>query len=159
MLRFRTLEREDQARLWDWLHIALWDPPPAPLRPRELLQSPHVRIYAETWGQPGDVGVVAHIEGNGIGACWIRALPQGVGMASIDARTPQLGIALEAPYRHRGFGKELLLAGLQAASAAGYKNVSLTVHPLNPAIRMYEGCGFVKREIRNSYHLMVAHVA
>jgi hypothetical protein len=111
MLRFRTLEREDQARLWDWLHIALWDPPPAPLRPRELLQSPHVRICAETWGQPGD------------------------------------------------FGKELMLAGLQAASAAGYKNVSLTVHPLNPAILMYEGCGFVKREIRNSYHLMVAHVA
>ena len=27
MLRFRPLVPEDQEQLWNWLHIALWDPP------------------------------------------------------------------------------------------------------------------------------------
>lgn len=48
MLSFRPLLPADQAALWNWLHIALWDPPPAPLRPSEVLQNPGVRIYAET---------------------------------------------------------------------------------------------------------------
>jgi ribosomal protein S18 acetylase RimI-like enzyme len=28
------------------------------------------------------------------------------------------------------------------------------VHPENPAIALYERCGFRKRELRNTYHLM-----
>jgi ribosomal protein S18 acetylase RimI-like enzyme len=32
----------------------------------------------------------------------------------------------------------------------------LTVHPENPAIPLYERCGFGKVEIRRGYHLMVA---
>ena len=59
MIRFRPLLPQDQAFLWDVLHIALWDPPPAPLRPREVLDHPGVRIYAEDWGREDDVGVVA----------------------------------------------------------------------------------------------------
>jgi ribosomal protein S18 acetylase RimI-like enzyme len=37
--------------------------------------------------------------------------------------------------------------------------VSLTVHPENPALDLYERCGFRKVERRNDYHLMVARVA
>jgi len=29
LLRFRPLVVADQDRLWHWLHVALWDPPPA----------------------------------------------------------------------------------------------------------------------------------
>jgi ribosomal protein S18 acetylase RimI-like enzyme len=32
--------------------------------------------------------------------------------------------------------------------------VSLTVHPANPAIALYERCGFRKQGLRNTYHLM-----
>jgi ribosomal protein S18 acetylase RimI-like enzyme len=156
MLRFRPLVPEDQEQLWNWLHIALWDPPPAALRPREILQSDAVRIYAEAWGQPGDVGLVAQIEGKDIGACWMRHLPPGVGLASVDAETPQLGIALQPEFQHRGYGRKLMRAALEAARGAGYRHVSLTVHPENPAIRVYESCGFEKRGLRNTYHLMVA---
>jgi ribosomal protein S18 acetylase RimI-like enzyme len=49
-----------------------------------------------------------------------------------------------------------MFAALEAARHYGYRQVSLTVHPRNPAIAMYERCGFVKRELRNTYHLMVA---
>ena len=100
MLRFRPLVAADQDRLWHWLHVALWDPPPAPLRPVEILQSPAVRIYVEGRGRETDCGVVAVVDGVDAGACWMRALPPGTELASVDAVTPQLGIALEPEFQH-----------------------------------------------------------
>lgn len=155
-LSIRPLRIDDQARLWEWLHIALWDPPPAPLRPREILQHPGVSIYAEGWGREGDVGVVAEVDGKPAGACWMRRIRGGIGLGYVDDDTPQLGIALMPEHRGRGFGRHLMLAALDAARQHGYQQVSLTVHPQNPAIALYESCGFVKRGIRNTYHLMVA---
>jgi ribosomal protein S18 acetylase RimI-like enzyme len=157
VLRFRPLDTGDQDRLWHWLHVALWDPPPAGLRPIEVLQHPGVRIYAEQWGRHSDVGVVAQVDGADAGACWMRLLPVGVGLASVDAKTPQLGIALEPAYQHRGHGRPLMLEALDAARRVGYRQVSLTVHPENPAQQLYERCGFRKIERRaNGFHLMVA---
>jgi ribosomal protein S18 acetylase RimI-like enzyme len=118
-----------------------------------------VSIYAEGWGFEGDVGVVGEVDDKPIGACWMRLIKGGVGMGYVDERTPQLGIALETEYRGQGFGRRLMLAALEAARAYGYEQVSLTVHPQNPAIALYESCGFEKREIRNTYHLMVASLA
>jgi len=159
VLRFRTLTAADQAQLWNWLHVALWDPPPAGLRPIEVLEAPGVRIYAEDWGRSTDVGVVAQVDEVDAGACWMRLLPVGIGLASIDAETPQLGIALLPQYQHKGFGRPLMAVALAAARQAGFARVSLTVHPHNPARHMYESFGFRKVEVRNSYDLMVAHVA
>jgi ribosomal protein S18 acetylase RimI-like enzyme len=155
---FRSLTAADQDKLWHWLHVALWDPPPAPLRPIEVLQSPAVRIYAEDWGRASDVGVVAVVDGVDAGACWMRLLLPGVGLASVDATTPQLGIALEPRFQHQGHGRPLMLEALAAARRAGCTQVSLTVHPDNPAQFMYERCGFRKVERRNHYHLMVARL-
>lgn len=85
----------------------------------------------------------------------MRVLPGGVGLASIDETTPQLGIALEPPYQRRGFGEPLMREALSRAWRAGHDKVSLTVHPENPAIPLYERCGFVRTGIRRDYHLMV----
>ncbi|GAB2598051.1 GNAT family N-acetyltransferase [Ramlibacter solisilvae] len=159
MLRFRSLTAADQDKLWHWLHIALWDPPPAGLRPIEVLQAEGVRIYAQNWGHASDVGVVAQVGGVDAGACWLRLLPAGVGLGFVDESTPQLGIALEPQFQHRGHGRPLMLAALAAARQAGYRQASLTVHPENPAQRLYEQCGFRKVERRNNYWLMLARVA
>lgn len=158
-LTFRPLIAADQDALWHWLHVALWDPPPAGLRPIEVLQHPGVRIYAEDWGRPGDVGVVAQVDGVDAGACWMRLLPTGVGLGFVDDATPQLGIALAPPFQHRGFGQPMMQAALNAAGVAGYRQVSLTVHPENPARRMYERCGFRTIDFRNSYHLMLLQLS
>lgn len=154
--QFRPILAADQDQLWHWLHLALWDPPPAGLRPIEVLQQPGVRIYAEHWGRPGDIGLVAQVDGTDAGACWLRRLPEGVGLAFVDSDTPQLGIALEPAFRHRGVGAELMRRTLVAAGSAGYRQVSLTVHPDNPARHLYRRCGFVEAGLRNHYHLMVA---
>jgi ribosomal protein S18 acetylase RimI-like enzyme len=159
MLLFRPLDRRDQDRLWHWLHIALWDPPPAGLRPPAVLQSPGVRVYAEDWGRATDVGVVAMVDGRDAGACWMRLLPEGVGLAYVDAHTPQLGIALEPDFQRKGYGGKLMPAALAAARAAGFRQVSLTVHPENPAIGLYERCGFRTTGLRHGYRLMIAHAA
>jgi ribosomal protein S18 acetylase RimI-like enzyme len=161
LLQLRPLAREDQARLWHWLHIALWDPPPAPLRPLEVLQQPGVRIYAEHWGRAGDIGVVGEWPGEAepVGACWMRRVPDGQGLAWVDEHTPQLGIALEPAFQRRGLGERLMRAALDAAAAQGVAQVALTVHPENPAIRLYERCGFVRQGLRGTYHLMVARPA
>ncbi len=154
-LGFRPLTAADQDRLWHWLHVALWDPPPAGLRPIEVLQLPGVRVYAEHWGQPGDVGVVAQVDGMDVGACWLRQLPEGVGLAWVDAQTPQLGIALEPAFQHLGYGEPLMRRALTAAYDTGHRQVALTVHPANPARRLYQRCGFVDAGTRNGFHLMV----
>jgi len=155
---YRPLVAADQALLWDLLHVALWNPPPAPLRPREVLQDPRVRIYAEHWGAPTDVGVVAEeVDARKpLGACWMRVVANSQGLGHVDEQTPQLGIALFPQHQHRGHGEPLMRAALNAARSAGYRQVSLTVHPQNPAITLYERCGFRKAGLRNGYHLMIA---
>lgn len=160
-LRLRPLVPADQQRLWRWLHIALWDPPPAPLRPITVLQQPGVRLYAEGWGRAGDIGVVGEWPGESepVGACWMRLVPDGQGLAWVDERTPQLGIALEPAFQRRGLGERLMRGALEAAAAQGVPKVSLTVHPDNPAIRLYERCGFVRQGLRGTYHLMLARLA
>lgn len=157
-LAFRELRSGDQDRLWHWLHVALWDPPPATLRPIEVLQSPGVRIYAEAWGRASDLGVVAVVDGADAGACWLRLLPEGTGLASVDATTPQLGIALEPAYQGRGFGERLMRETLSRAAVAGHRQVALTVHPENPARWLYQRCGFAQVDTRNTYWLMVARL-
>ncbi|MDX2110122.1 MAG: GNAT family N-acetyltransferase [Verrucomicrobiota bacterium] len=157
MFSTRPLVPSDQDWLWDILHVALWDPPPAPLRPRAVLEHPAVRIYAENWGRPTDVGVVGQLSGvdRPIGAAWMRLIANQQGLAYVDDDTPQIGIALFPEFQHQGHGRPLMLAALAAARVHGYKQVALTVHPENPAIKVYERCGFTKLALRSTFHLML----
>jgi ribosomal protein S18 acetylase RimI-like enzyme len=161
MMVMRPVEPRDQAVLWDLLHVALWDPPPAGLRPREVLENPGVRIYAEGWGQASDVGVIGEMEDGDevVGACWMRLVKGGAGLGYVDDETPQLGIAVFPAFHRQGHGGELMRAALAAAKAHGYRRVSLTVHPENPAIALYERCGFRKVELRKTYHLMIRELS
>jgi len=161
-LRIRPLVASDQDFLWDALHVALWDPPPAPLRPREVLEHPGVQIYAEGWGRETDIGVCGEIDGrpDPVGACWMRLVPDRKGLAYVDDFTPQLGIAVMPGHQGKGYGGGLMRAALAAAKARGIAQVSLTVHERSPAVHLYEKCGF--RDAGRpglDYRLMVARLA
>lgn len=118
-LRIQPLLSSDQETVWDLLHVALWGPPPAPLRPREVLDNPEIRIYAEDWGRRvGDVGVCGRLGDDPeiVGACWLRLVEGGKGLSSIDDATPQLGIAVFPAHQHNGYGGRLMTAALEEAN-------------------------------------------
>jgi ribosomal protein S18 acetylase RimI-like enzyme len=157
-MRIRPLASQDQQALWDIFHVALWDPPPAKLRLREILDHPEVRIYAEDFGQrEGDLGVALEVDGvaTPVGACWMRLVTGGRGLAYIDEETPQLGIALLPGYQGQGHGERLMRAALAAAKTR-FPRVSLSVHPENPAANLYRKCGFRQVDVRRTYLVMVA---
>ena len=150
-LRFRPLVQADQAALWDWLHLSLWDPPAAPPRPREVRQHPAVRIYAEGWGRGADLGMVAVLDGRDAGACWMRLLPEGIGLASVDAATPQLGIALETGFRRQGIGTRLMRAIETSAQAAGRTLLVLDTRKGSIAEGLYRKLGYIEGGVIPGY--------
>src|SRR5580765_4290032 len=105
----RPLTAGDQEFLWEALYEALWDPPDSPRRPREVLERPYIRIYADNWGsQPDDLGFAA-LDGQGkpIGAVWSRLhLPPNQGGAFFGASTPQVGIAVFSAWQGRRIGSQ-----------------------------------------------------
>ena len=160
-LRIQPLLPSDQETVWDLLHVALWDPPPAPLRPREVLTSPEVRIYAEDWGRrEGDLGVCGRLASEPaiIGACWLRLVKGGIGLSYIDDDTPQLGIALFPDCQRQGYGERLMRAAL-AEAGCRYRQVALSVHPQNPAVSLYRRCGFEQVDVRRNYLIMVRELS
>lgn len=62
-------------------------------------------------------------------------------------------------FQNRGFGKSMMKAALAAAWAHGYRKVSLTVHPENPARSMQRACGFSEAGLRGTCQLMIAQRA
>jgi ribosomal protein S18 acetylase RimI-like enzyme len=160
-LQIQPLLPSDQDTVWDLLHIALWDPPPASLRPREVLDSPEVRIYAEDWGRrEGDLGICGRLASGPaiVGACWLRLVKGGIGLSYIDDDTPQLGIALFPGHQRRGYGERLMRAAL-AEAGKHYRQVALSVHPQNPAVRLYRRCGFDQVDLRRNYLIMVRRLS
>jgi len=69
---------------------------------------------------------------------WCRLLAEREAQTAIE-----LGIGLLPSYRHQGIGTELVRSALKWAAAAGYRCVTLTVHPDNAHARhVFERCGF-----------------
>lgn len=58
-----------------------------------------------------------------------------------------LGMFVDAPFRGKGAGRALLQAAIDWARSQGEPHLSLLVFSHNEAaIRLYESCGFVRRE-------------
>jgi len=103
-----------------------------------------VARYVNNWGRPGDAGLVAW-EAGPIGAAWYRLFPaEAPGFGFVDEQTPELTIAVVPSRRGRGYGDELLEGLLAQARKDGFAQISLSVEPDNPALRLYERHGFHK---------------
>jgi GNAT superfamily N-acetyltransferase len=62
----------------------------------------------------------------------------------VDASTPELAIAVVAAHRRKGVGRALLEELIGTARADGFPALSLSVSPLNPALKLYVSLGFRK---------------
>jgi ribosomal protein S18 acetylase RimI-like enzyme len=138
-MQIRPAEQADV----DALHAALmhatnWEPqrPPLPL------DHPSLAPYRDDWGRPGDLGVVAEVDGAAVGAAYSRL---GRGYGYVDEDTPEVTIGVDEAHRGQGIGAALLDALAERARERGFERLSLSVEPINPARRLYERAGY--REI------------
>ena len=72
-----------------------------------------------------------------------------------ERHSGSLGIGIIPGWRERGIGRRLIEAALEAASAAEFSRVELTVNADNErAIRLYESVGFVEEGHKRSARLL-----
>ena len=102
-----------------------------------------VSRYVRGWGRPGDTAVIALEGGFPVGAAWFRVFPTAEpGYGFVEEGKLELAIAVVPSKRGHVVGDELLKALLEKAKAGGYKQISLSVEPGNPARKLYERHGF-----------------
>lgn len=123
---------------------AEWRTPPAQRPPLdEVLARPRTSLYVAGWGRRGDTGLVAEAGAAPIGAAWYRFFDRSApGYGFVDAATPELTIGVVETARGRGIGRGLIEGLLAEARRQGLGAVSLSVEEENPALRLYERCGF-----------------
>lgn len=142
---FRDATTEDENFLRQMLvQAAAWRGAATP-HAAEALAAPHVALYIEGWGRPGDAGLIAEEDEQPIGASWYRVFTEVEhGYGFIEARIPELTLAVAEEARGRGIGTSLLLALVRRAHPEGHNALSLSVEEDNPALRLYERVGFVR---------------
>ena len=91
---------------------------------------PKCRAAYEGFGSlPDDQAMVAVVDGEVVGACWVRT-------------TDEYGHTLFEEFRGRGIGTELMQRMLDDLLRVGYARTSLSVQKENPAARLYARLGF-----------------
>jgi len=153
----REIRPEDYPLLEEFLYLAVYQRDSAQPIPRSVIDEPSVRVYIDVFGERAhDVGLVAEVEGQVIGAAWARVLggePRGYGY--VDDATPELAISLLPAYRNRGIGTRLMRGLLGRLASAGYSKASLSVDRDNPASRLYARLGFATIAEQDEDLLMV----
>jgi ribosomal protein S18 acetylase RimI-like enzyme len=115
--------------------------------------------YVAGWGRDGDNALVAIDQFQPVGAAWYRLFEQDEpGYGYVDEETPELTIAVVPSRRGLGLGEQLLTELLEDARAAGYRRISLSVEPDNPALHLYEQHGFAKVGERGGAWVMRAEL-
>jgi ribosomal protein S18 acetylase RimI-like enzyme len=138
----RSLTRADEAVLWAMLYHALYVPPGQEPFPAEIVREPEIARYVIGWGRAGDQGVLALDDETSIGAAWLRLFSsENRGYGYVDEKTPELSVAVLPEYRNQGVGTTLLTR-LMTDVESQYSAVSLSVSPLNPAVRLYHRLRF-----------------
>jgi ribosomal protein S18 acetylase RimI-like enzyme len=144
----RPLTSADEPFLLEMLREAdRWQLPVDAPRPplAEILADPHVALYVQGWGRPGDDGVLAESGDEPIGACWLRLFTEeSHGWGYVAPDVPELSLAVAPLWRRRGVGRLLVSGAVTRARKLGCAGVSLSVMPDNPARRLYESLGFLK---------------
>jgi GNAT superfamily N-acetyltransferase len=126
------------------LYTALAWNPERRLPPAEItIEHPEAVRYHRGWGRPGDLGVIATVEGETVGVAYCRLFTEDDhGHGYVDERTPEVAVAVSDGHRGRGLGARLLENLAEQARAAGFEQLSLSVDAANPARRLYERLGY-----------------
>jgi len=98
--------------------------------------------YWQAWGRPGDLGIVAIRERDGlpVSCAWVRQLPPGDDYFLEDG-VLELAFGTVPSERGQGVGTRALASLIEACRPRA-KGISLSVRADNPAVRLYRRLGF-----------------
>lgn len=122
----------------DWRDEGGWDVD-------RVLATPDVAHYAADWMRPGDAGVIGFEDERCVGAAWWRTFDSNdSGYGHVADDVPEIGLAVLADARGKGYASALLDALLARARAEDVVGLSLSVEDGNDVARgMYVRRGFV----------------
>ena len=139
-IKIRTMKESDFTYLPEFLYQAIFIPEGVEPPERSIIYEPEIFIYIKDFGtQEGDLGVVAEINGQVVGAAWTRIIPA---YGHVDDNTPELAISVMPGFRALGIGTKLLEKLFELLQKNGYSQTSLSVQKDNPAVRLYKRLGY-----------------
>ena len=134
------MKSQEYRLLSDFLYEAIYIPEGIEPPPKSVIECPELQEYIVEFGnRKHDKALVAEIQGNVVGAIWVRIMND---YGHIDNDTPSLAMSVCPQYRGLGIGTSLLKQLLQVERLAGYSKISLSVQKSNYAVKMYEKVGF-----------------
>ena len=143
--RIRSITQDDLPFLWDMLFYAAHMPEDGSISSEAAKEDPHLNIYVNGWGRPGDEGVIAYDfqSSHKIGAAWLRLLIEDrSNYGYYNDETPELAIAVLPEFMGQGIGSALLSSLINKVKT-NVPAIVLTVRSDNPAKNLYERNGFV----------------
>jgi len=141
----RRATADDLAAIQRALYLAAtWDSPSGVPPLAVAVQHPELARYHRGWGRAGDIGAVAVIDDEVVGAAFARRFTEADhGHGYLDEVTPEIAIGVEPAMRGRGIGARLMEATHELARADGRDRISLSVDADNPSKRLYDRLGYV----------------
>ena len=152
----REMRKEEYCLLDDFLYEAIYIPDGIEPPPKSIIDSPELQEYIVEFGKrKSDKALVAEIQGNVVGAIWVRIMND---YGHIDNDTPSLAMSVNKKYRGLGIGTALLNQLLSVERLAGYSRISLSVQKNNYAVKMYEKIGFTVVDEKSEEYIMAVNL-
>lgn len=144
-ITYRKIRQNEFYFLKEMLYEALYVPKGKPKFPVAILEEPNIAKYVSNWESNNyDLAMVALDGERLIGAIWGRQFrEESKGYGFVNARTPEISMAVLEAYRNKGIGTNLINAIEVAYAQEGIKALSLSVDKSNPAQHLYTRNGYV----------------
>ena len=127
----REIKKAEYDLLNDFLYEAIYIPDGVEPPPKSIINCPELQEYVFEFGKrKDDRALVAEVQGNVIGAIWVRIMND---YGHIDNDTPSLAMSVFQKYRGQGIGTSLLQQLLLVEKTSGYSKLSLSVQKNNYA--------------------------
>ncbi len=152
-LNIRKIKAYEYELLNDFLYEAIFIPEGVEAPPRDIINAPELQVYVQGFGtQESDVCFVAEVEGNIVGAVWVRIMDD---YGHVEDDVPSFAISLYKEYRGLGIGTDMMKRMLAELRDLGYKKASLAVQKANYAVKMYKNVGFKIVDENDEEYIMV----
>ncbi len=139
----REIKNSELSVLKEMLYQAIFQPEGKERLPKSIIEIPEISRYIDNWGQKDDYCLVADLNGQIIGAVWVRILSApNKGYGHVDTETPEFVISLLPEFRNQGIGTALMKRMIDYLKQTGYQKTSLSVEKANYAVNLYRKLGF-----------------